>query len=377
MQRSGHQTGFMRLRVSASSLFAVISANTLFSSSCSAVILLAAIVSPVFFQTKNLFNILRQASALGHPRRRPDRRGDHGGIDLSVAAVMQLAGVTVAEMTKGSDARVWLALPAVLAAGSLIGLGNGLLVAKRKVQPFISHPLRRAPRHRAAPPGDPGNTLGHPPGRHPHPGKRIAGSGSERAHHLCRDRPGGERDAEQDDRGPEDLRRRGNPRAAALNGISVDRITILSRMSSAGSWRRCPGVVLVGYLGYADQEIGTGYDLDSIASVAVGGAVLGGGKGRVSGTVAGVLLMAILLNLVLLLKLKVEYQLVLRGLVILGAVAFYSANWTGLKKSLARPPRPRRPKPGERIVWQIPPAPREEWSALQAWKSSYEKESRP
>jgi len=96
------------------------------------------------------------------------------------------------------------------------------------------------------------------------------------------------------------------------------------------------GIILVGYLGYADQEIGTGYDLDSIASVAVGGAVLGGGKGRVSGTVAGVLLMAIFLNLVLLLKLKVEYQLVLRGIVILGAVAFYSANWTGLRKSLAR-----------------------------------------
>ena len=47
------------------------------------------------------------------------------------------------------------------------------------------------------------------------------------------------------------------------------------------------GIVLVGYLGYADQEIGTGYDLDSIAAVAVGGAVLGGGKGRISGTVAG------------------------------------------------------------------------------------------
>jgi ribose/xylose/arabinose/galactoside ABC-type transport system permease subunit len=46
--------------------------------------------------------------------------------------------------------------------------------------------------------------------------------------------------------------------------------------------------------------------------------------------------MAILLNLVLLLKLKVEYQLVLRGLVILAAVAFYSANWSGLRQRLAR-----------------------------------------
>ena len=89
------------------------------------------------------------------------------------------------------------------------------------------------------------------------------------------------------------------------------------------------GVVLVGYLGYADQEIGLGYDLDSIAAVAVGGAVLGGGRGRISGTVAGVLLMSVLLNLVLLLGLPVEYQLVIRGLVIVAAVAFYSADWRG------------------------------------------------
>ena len=95
------------------------------------------------------------------------------------------------------------------------------------------------------------------------------------------------------------------------------------------------GLILVGYLGYADQEIGTGYDLDSIAAVAVGGAVLGGGKGRISGTIAGVVLMAILLNLVLLLGLKVEYQLVIRGLVILAAVAFYSADWKRLRRRLS------------------------------------------
>jgi len=102
-----------------------------------AVVVLAAIVSPVFFQTKNLFNILRQASALGILAVGQTIVVIAGGIDLSVAAVMQLAGVSVAELTKGSNALVWLALPAVLAAGSLIGLGNGLLVAKRKVQPFI------------------------------------------------------------------------------------------------------------------------------------------------------------------------------------------------------------------------------------------------
>lgn len=74
----------------------------------------------------------------------------------------------------------------------------------------------------------------------------------------------------------------------------MDPITILSYVV-CGFLAALAGVVLVGYLRYADQEIGIGYDLDSIAAVAVGGAVLGGGRGRVSGTVAGVLLMAVLL----------------------------------------------------------------------------------
>jgi ribose/xylose/arabinose/galactoside ABC-type transport system permease subunit len=104
--------------------------------------------------------------------------------------------------------------------------------------------------------------------------------------------------------------------------------------------------VLVGYLGYADQEIGTGYDLDSIAAAVVGGAVLGGGRGKISGTVAGILLMTALLNLVLILNLKVEYQLVVRGGVLLAAVAFYSSGWVeklrGHRAGTASPRNPDR-----------------------------------
>jgi ribose/xylose/arabinose/galactoside ABC-type transport system permease subunit len=298
-------------------------------------VILAAVVSPVFFQPKNIFNILRQASALGILAVGQTVVVIAGGIDLSVAAVMQLAGVSVAEITKGSNATVWIALPVVLAAGALIGFGNGLLVAKRRVQPFISTLfvgllvtglrllVTRATPSGVLPPAI--RTIGSASAG-PVPNALIIFAAVAAAVSIILVRT--------------TLGRRifavgGNVRAAALNGISVDRITILSYVVS-GLLAAVSGVVLVGYLGYADQEIGTGYDLDSIASVAVGGAVLGGGKGRVSGTVAGVLLMAILLNLVLLLKIRVEYQLVLRGVVILGAVAFYSANWSGVAKRLAR-----------------------------------------
>ena len=223
----------------------------------------------------------------------------------------------------------------MLLAGALIGFGNGVLVAKRRVQPFISTLfvgllvtgfrllVTRATPSGILPPAI--RTLGSA-SLGPVPNALIIFAVVAVVGSIVLVRT--------------TLGRRffavgGNARAAALNGISVDRVTILSYVV-CGFLAAVAGIVLVGYLGYADQEIGTGYDLDSIAAVAVGGAVLGGGRGRISGTVAGVLLMAVLLNLVLLMKIPVEYQLVLRGVVILAAVAFYSADWTGLARRLAR-----------------------------------------
>ena len=166
-------------------------------------------------------------------------------------------------------------------------------------------------------------------------GKRLAGTRSRYALSFSQRLLSSSVCAEQDDMGAQDLRggRESAGRGAERNSRRPCNDPFLCGLRlSCGRVRNSPGRVP----GYADQEIGTGYDLDSIAAVAVGGAVLGGGRGRVSGTVAGVLLMAVLLNIVLLLKLKVEYQLVLRGLVILGAVAFYSANWAGMAQAAPR-----------------------------------------
>jgi ribose/xylose/arabinose/galactoside ABC-type transport system permease subunit len=335
----------MKLKSRLSTLFSAVLGEHLVYVFLLAVIALAAIVSPVFFQPKNLFNVLRQASALGILAVGQTVVVISGGIDLSVAAVMQLAGVTVAEITKGSNTYAAAALAAVLAMGAVIGSGNGLLIAKRRVQPFISTlfvgllvtGMRLLVTH-ATPSGvlPPAIRALGSASLGPVPNALIIFAAVALATGAVLTRTTW---------GRRIFAVGGNPRAAALNGISVDRIMIFSYVV-CGVLAAVSGIVLVGYLGYADQEIGTGYELDSIAAVAVGGAVLGGGKGRVSGTIAGVLLMAVLLNLVLLLKLKVEYQLVLRGLVILSAVAFYSANWAGLRERLARASEPGEPGVG-------------------------------
>ncbi len=60
------------------------------------------------------------------------------------------------------------------------------------------------------------------------------------------------------------------------------------------------------------------------AAVVVGGASLGGGKGTIGGTVAGVLIMSILTNMVLLLNFDVELGMIVEGIVLITAVSFYS-----------------------------------------------------
>ena len=84
------------------------------------------------------------------------------------------------------------------------------------------------------------------------------------------------------------------------------------------------GVVLTGYIGYVDRYLGRGLDLDSIAAAVVGGTAFTGGRGSLMGTVAGVFLVQVLSSMTVLLGMDVQTQLVIKGLVIVGAVALYS-----------------------------------------------------
>jgi ribose/xylose/arabinose/galactoside ABC-type transport system permease subunit len=299
-----------------------------------AVLVVAAVFSPQFFKINNLFNILRQASALGLLAVGQTIVVIAGGIDVSIAAIMQLAGVTAAEITKGQDRFVFMTILTVLMMGTAVGFGNGLLVAKRKVQPFVSTLFvgllvtgLRLMVTKATPSGGLPSFIRFigSASAGPIPNAVIIFGCTALVAHLI---------LSKTTFGRYVYAVGGNPVVAFLSGIKVERITILSYMLS-GFLAALAGLVLVGYLGYADQNIGIGYEWDSIAAVAVGGVVLGGGQGKISGTIAGVLLMTVLLNLVLILKLRVEYQFVIRGAAIIAAVAFYAGQWRWKKLFVA------------------------------------------
>ena len=86
------------------------------------------------------------------------------------------------------------------------------------------------------------------------------------------------------------------------------------------------GVVLSGYVGYVDRYLGRGFDLDSITAAVIGGTAFTGGRASLLGTMAGVLLVQVLSSMLLVLGLDIEVQLIVKGLVVIAAVALYSSS---------------------------------------------------
>jgi ribose/xylose/arabinose/galactoside ABC-type transport system permease subunit len=81
------------------------------------------------------------------------------------------------------------------------------------------------------------------------------------------------------------------------------------------------GLVLSGYIGYVDQRLGTDFNVNSIAAAIVGGTTFSGGRGNVLGTAAGAILLSILLDLVVVAGIPINWQLAVQGVVLVAATA--------------------------------------------------------
>lgn len=111
-----------------------------------------------------------------------------------------------------------------------------------------------------------------------------------------------------------------NERAALLSGLPVNRVKLRVYML-AGGLAGIAGLIQNGRVGSAQPDAGVGYELDSIAAVVIGGTSLSGGRGSVMGTVIGCLIIGVLNNALALLGVNAFWQLVVKGFVILAAVA--------------------------------------------------------
>lgn len=284
----------------------------------------ASLVSPAFLKPQNLRDVLNQAAALGIVSIGQTFviLTGRGGLDLSVASVMATVAVIVAKNTGGQDALLLPVAMVCLLFGILVGLANGLLITKRRVPPFMATLGMmiiiqgfRFLYTKGAPKGDFPMFL------------RFLGRGNigpvpTSVISLAILTVIAAIVLKKSVFGRQLYAIGGNINTAHLSGYNTDRIITLTYIIS-GFTAAIAGFYLAGWIGIADNWVGKGYELDSIAAVVMGGTSFEGGRGGVLGTIAGVLIIMMLYNLVLLLHLPVQVQYIVKGAVIILAASFY------------------------------------------------------
>ena len=281
----------------------------------------ASVYSPRFRSMDNVLNILQESILLSLVSIGQTLVVLAGGIDLSVGSLVKLSTLIAALLINGHDGMIVPALLICVGLGTVVGLGNGLVITRMGVAPFVvtfaafyilrgsAYGLSTTPVGSAAPALDVfynASVLGIPAvlllwvfvwvvawfalhvtafGRH------IYAIGGQQT-------------------------------VARLAGIKVDRIKIAvyvlcSVLAALG------GLYELARITIGDPQVGEGLELDSITAVAIGGTSLFGGRGYLVGTFGGVLLLGVINNMFNLLQVNSFYQDLVKGIMILVAVAVY------------------------------------------------------
>lgn len=281
-----------------------------------------------FLTSSNILNILRQTSINSIIAAGMTFVIITGGIDLSVGSTLALSGA-VAAFLIGSGANPLVGIAAALAVGSLIGLVNGLAITKGKLQPFIVT-LATMTIFRGA-------TMVFTDG------KPISSGYEKGGEFLSKIGNGyvmgvpipiiimivvfavGFYVLTQTTFGRYVYSVGGNEEATKLSGVNTDKVKLLV-YSISGFLAALAGIIITARLSSAQPTAGSGYELDAIAAVVLGGTSLAGGVGTILGTVTGALIIGVLNNALNLMNVSSYYQLLAKGVVILIAVLLDRKN---------------------------------------------------
>jgi ribose transport system permease protein len=284
-----------------------------------AISLVMAVSNEFFFAPGNFLNVARAIAIVGIVAAASTPMLISGNVDLSVAATMGISGMTAGALLV-QEMPVPVAIAGALVVGLLMGFVNSVIVVRFQVNSLIATIgtafiargvafLVNGGRSIFIPAESyvdlaQGSALGIPKPvyymvvvfavigfvmRYTKVGAHIYAVGS-------------------------------SPEAARRAGISVPRITWGVFLAS-GFFSALAGVVLTSQAGSAFPYGGQGRELEIIAAVIVGGTALTGGRGTITGTIFGVVLLGIIANSLNLLGLPVPYQDISRGLLLVGAVA--------------------------------------------------------
>jgi len=283
-----------------------------------------SLITPRFLSIANIKNVLTQVSVNAVIAIGMSFVILTGGIDLSVGSILAVSGAVAASIIK-STGNVFLAIIVALAIGSIIGLINGALISKGRIQAFIvtlaTMTIFRGVTY-VYTNGTPISSLG----------QSFSGIGNKMilglpipvifmvivfgiAFYIL----------SQTRYGRYVYALGGNEDSARLSGINTDKIKTLVYVLS-GAAAALSGIIVTSRIGSASPNAGVGFELDAIAAVVVGGTSLSGGEGSVVGTIIGALIIGVLNNGLNLINVSPFYQAIVKGLVILLAVMVKNKN---------------------------------------------------
>ncbi|WP_406706121.1 ABC transporter permease subunit [Sodalis sp.] len=276
------------------------------------------VVTPNFFTDANLLNITRQASINIVLAAGMTFIILTGGIDLSVGSMLGTTAV-VAMLVSLNPAWAGLAIPAALAAGLIMGLFNGVLVAWAGLPPFIvtlgTYTALRGAAYLLAD----GTTVINADINFEWIGNGYLGplpwliilafTVIALCWFILR----------RTTLGMHIYTVGGNMQAARLTGIKVGAV-LLFVYAASGLLSGLAGLMSASRLYSANGNLGVGYELDAIAAVILGGTSFVGGIGTITSTLVGALIIATLNNGMTLMGVSYFWQLVIKGAVIIIAV---------------------------------------------------------
>ncbi|WP_461240770.1 ABC transporter permease [Paucilactobacillus sp. N302-9] len=285
-------------------------------------VILVSILNQSFLNVNNLMNLFQQTSINAIIAFGMQFVILTSGIDLSVGSILALSGAFAAQM-------ILMGMPPILAfiigiiCGAVFGAFNGLLIAYGKAAPFIVTLATMSVFRGATYVLTNGNPITGPKMNNSF-SFQFLGQGYlfgipfqvyimivlfAICYFLLHKTTFGRKTYAIG----------GNERAAFVAGVNTKKMLIWI-YTIAGFLAAVAGMVLTSQLASAQPDAGTGYEMDAIAAVVLGGTSLAGGKGKMFGTLVGALIIGVLNNGMNLLGISSFYQQIVKGIVILIAV---------------------------------------------------------
>lgn len=281
------------------------------------------VLNPIYMTGRNFLSIMQQATINGILAVGMTYAIISGGIDLSIGCTFAIVIVTVGKLTVAGVNPVAAILLGVL-LGAAMGMINGLLITKMKLQPFIAT-LGTMSVYRGIAYVVTGGwpVLNIPDSFRNLLNKRIAALGGVNIYMflfiavaviagivLAKTKFGNYIYAVG-----------GNEEAAKLSGVNVDLVKIKA-YAVTGICAAVAGMIQLASLGTGEPTAGSGYELDAIAAAAIGGTRMVGGKGTILGTVFGAILLAALKVGLIVLNVDTFWQYIVTGIIIIIAAYF-------------------------------------------------------